>query len=167
MLDRVGKESLEDFFVEARGQFSLLSVYWFVFSTETNMTMAKGEAPEILAIRLNRNYITETVAGNLQWFANKLGEKGFIGIDEAGGILGTSGITLADKAGQLLKSVSIKLKNPKKRKYWFDTFVTIFEEEAAYEDLVDMLKTSYEGCKYLSECVDYCSLFLVAVCVWM
>lgn len=120
--------------------------------------MAEREPPEIAAIRKNIDFITATVSGSLQWFANKLEEKGFIKGEEAQGIIRILGIPEANKARQLLDSVFIKLRIPEKRKQWFDEFVAIFSGEAAYEDLVDILR---KGSKHLCVCLHQQSIFSI------
>lgn len=108
--------------------------------------MAKGEPQEISAIRQNLSHITDviTIGGNLQWFANQLVENAFITQVVSGGILDMNGITPAEKASKMLNSVFEKLRNSDRKKRWFDKFVAIFSKEAAYAELVNKLRKSYE-----------------------
>ena len=110
------------------------------------MTTAMGEAKEITAIRQNLSHITDviTVGDNLQWFANKLVESEFITQQTSQRIIDMHGVTSADKAGKILSSVFEKLKHSERKKHWFDRFVAMFSKDAAYAELFNKLKKSYE-----------------------
>lgn len=107
---------------------------------------AMGEAKEITAIRQNLSHITDvvTVGDNLQWFANKLVENAFISQQTSGRIIDMHGVTSADKANKILSSVFEKLRHSERKKHWFDSFVAIFSKDAAYAELFNKLRKSYE-----------------------
>ena len=109
--------------------------------------MANKEAPEIAAIRSNKESITESilVGDTLHWFADQLVEKGFITRRAAEGILDILATPPREKARKLLGSVFTKLENADDKKIWFDKFVSIFSGEPAYEELVKKLGKCYEG----------------------
>ena len=100
------------------------------------------EPPEITGLRSNLISITDTVTvgDNLQWFANRLVEKAFVTRRVAQGILGLSGATPANKAGQLTDSVFAVIRTSDRKKHWFDEFVSIFSTDRAYAELVEKLQ---------------------------
>ena len=102
----------------------------------------EGEAAEIAGLRINLTLITDTVTDvcTPQWFANRLMEKSFITHDSTKGILGTHGLTSADKTSQLMNSVFTKIRTTDKKRHWFDEFVAIFSKESACAELVERLK---------------------------
>ena len=96
-------------------------------------------------------HITEvvTVGNNLQWFAGKLVEKGFIHQQATFEILGKHDITPEERVGRLLESVFAVIRNTDRKKHWFDEFNAIFSKESEYVQLVDRLRNSYgEGSIY-------------------
>ena len=99
------------------------------------------EPLEITALRSNLTSITDTVTvgGNLQWFANHLMEKAFITQRAVQGILG-SATTPANRAGQLIDSVFVKIQMSDRKSHWFDEFVSIFSTDRAYSELVEKLQ---------------------------
>ncbi|CAI8051089.1 hypothetical protein GBAR_LOCUS27999 [Geodia barretti] len=99
------------------------------------------EPVEISALNANVSFITDTVSGNLQWFANSLVEKNFITRRVAQGVLATPQLAPDRQAGQLLDSVFTKIRTSDTRqRQWFDAFVDIFSRDGAYQDLVRRLK---------------------------
>ena len=104
------------------------------------------EPVEISALNANVSFITDTVSGNLQWFANSLVEKNFITRRVAQGVLATPQLAPDRQAGQLLDSVFTKIRTSDTRqRQWFDAFVDIFSREGAYQDLVRRLKKGVGG----------------------
>ena len=106
-------------------------------------TTTSGEPAEIAAIRTNLVAVSDTISGNLQWFANKLVEKAFITQAQASNILGIQGIGPAEKASRLLDGVFTVLRNTNRKEERFDEFIAIFSPEAAYAELVHNLKRSH------------------------
>jgi hypothetical protein len=104
---------------------------------------AGGEPDEITALRTNLNLITDTVTvgDNLQWFANSLVEKAFITQRAAEGILGTSGVAPDRLAGKLMDSVFAVIRASDRKRHWFDQFVDVFSNDAAYAELAKRLKS--------------------------
>ena len=102
----------------------------------------EGEATEIAALRTNLTLIAKTVTDicTPQWFANRLVEKSFITYDSSKGILGTHGLTPADKTSQLMNSVFTKIRITDKKRHWFSEFVAVFSMEPACAELVERLK---------------------------
>ena len=108
--------------------------------------MAESEPVEIAKLNDNLELITSTAASDLQWFANKLVEKRFIVRSKAQGILRKTGVTQADKAGELLDEVYTIIQHAEdERGMWFDKFVAIFSGQAAHSMLVKRLKRNREG----------------------
>ena len=102
-----------------------------------------AEPIEIAALNANLVLITDTVAGNLQWFANCLVQKTFLPHRSAQGILATPQLPPDRQAGQLMDSVFTKIRlSDTRQRQWFDAFVEIFTAEAAYEGLVTRLRRS-------------------------
>lgn len=107
--------------------------------------MAERETQEMSAIRQNISHITDavTVGDSLQWFSNKLVEKAFITQQASRGILDVHISTPAEKAGELLNSVFVKLRNCGGKK-WFNKFVNIFSKDAAHAELANKLRKCYK-----------------------
>lgn len=111
--------------------------------------MAESESVEIAKLNDNLKFITDAAAGNLQWFANGLVEKRFIIWHKAQGILQKTGVTPAEKVGELLGEVYTIIQHVEDRGLWFNKFVAIFEPHAAYSELVKCLRRSVEGNNFL------------------
>ena len=107
------------------------------------MAAISEESLEIAAVRRNLGALSDTISGNLPWFATKLVEKAFITQEQSSGILGTHGIEPAEKARRLLDGVFTALRNTNRKEERFDEFIAIFSPEAAYAELVHNLRTSH------------------------
>lgn len=135
------------------GMIIKCEIFVVIYSIDAAMSKANGNQ-EITAIHLNKSHIIEvvTVGSNLQWFAEKLVEKGFIHQQVSSEILSMQGIEPEGKVGRLLDSVFTVLRNADRKERWFGEFNAIFlKQESDYMELVDKLRRTYrEGTNVVS-----------------
>ena len=98
--------------------------------------------PELDVLSKHEYKITVIISQNLPYFSIKFVESAFITRDESASLLGVD----LDKAHQLLNRAYAKLRiirSPEEREKWFKCFLSHFESEVAYQELVATLREEY------------------------
>ena len=100
---------------------------------------------EVVEDVINRHTsdLTLTIGNDLQYFSNKFIELGFIRRAASDDIL-TSGMGNREKGSHLLRLVIINCHTSRKKREWFSNFVSVFANEAAYNDLATSMTEVFE-----------------------
>ena len=109
------------------------------------MAVAMSSSAEYLAIQKNRDLTCKAIVAcaDNAWFANRMVEEDFIGMQRQANIVHTLGVNEYDKCSQLLDAVEVQLlADPRK----FRVFLTVLSEQPALHVAVDVLRRSYSKC---------------------
>ena len=102
--------------------------------------------PELNVLSKHEYDITVIISQNLTYFSIKFVESAFITRDQSSNVLDMYGVENLEKASRLLNDAYAKLRiirSPEEREKWFKCFLSHFESEATYQELVATLKKEY------------------------
>ena len=101
--------------------------------------------PELNVLSKHEYDITLIISQNLTYFSIKFVESAFITRDQSSNILDMYGVENLEKASRLLNCAYAKLRicSPKEREKWFKCFLSHFESEVTYQELVAILREEY------------------------
>ena len=102
--------------------------------------------PELNVLRKHGYDITFIISQNLTYFSIKFVESAFITGGQSSSVLDIYGVENLEKARRLLNYAYANLgiiRSPKEREKWFKCFLSHFESEAAYQELVATLREEY------------------------
>lgn len=103
------------------------------------------QSPELMTIQKNLSIITETIASgsHTRWFSRALSEEKLLSPLTAQHIVRGSGTCEAEKAGQLMKAVEVRIRSSGAPAEDFKTFIEILQGDSRLEDLAKQLSDEY------------------------
>ena len=102
--------------------------------------------PELNVLSKHGYKIAVIISQNLSYFSLKFVESVFITRDQSSNVLDVYGVENLEKASRLLNYAYANLgiiRSPEEREKWFKCFLSHFESEAPYQELVASLREEY------------------------